>query len=133
VYQVTLSLILTDQIPSGKNSMGITQTGRHYAKPRFESWRSIAAYEILRQKMTWCSSLRKCLPLKTDVTVTISYRELEPVPAKGVRDLPGMQDALWHLLTHTGLLANDGQIKGVLWQYPWRTDGPCIIMELRNG
>ena len=127
-----LRIALTDQIPSGKNAMGITRTGRHYAKPRFASWRSVASYEIMQQKMRLKWQQQFTLPLTGDLVVTISYREIEKVPANGTRDLPGCLDALWHLLTHCGLIETDGQIKGVTWVYPWRTEGPCVEMDVRK-
>ncbi len=124
-----LKLILTDQIPSGKNAQAVTRTGRHYARPRFASWRSIAAHEVLVQKTKLTVAQHLRLPLFGDLTATISYRAFDNV----LRDLPGMQDALWHLLTHCNIIENDGQIKGVTWQYPWRTEGPCVEMEIRQA
>jgi len=128
-----LVLTLSDQIPSGKNAMGVRRDGRHYPRKRFEDWRDQAGYEIMLQKAKWPMLVRDALPLTGDLVVTISYRELLPVPAKGTRDLPGCLDALWHLLTHMNLIENDGQIKGLTWQYPWRTEGPCVILEVSNG
>lgn len=128
-----VNITLTDQIPSGKNAMGIRRDGRHYPKKRFVQWREQAAYEILQQKMTWTTKQKMLLPLMGDLVVTISYREVVLVPAGGTRDLPGCLDALWHLLAYCGLIENDGQIKGMTWLYPWRTDGPCVEMELVNG
>jgi Holliday junction resolvase RusA-like endonuclease len=128
-----MMITLTEQIPSGKNAMGITRAGRHYAKPRFTSWRDIAAYEIQQQKRLWPVTQRMALPILGKVVLTISYCELIKVPANGTRDLSGCLDALFHLLTYTGILENDGQVKGVTWMYPWRTEGPCVEMEIRNG
>lgn len=130
---MTLHFTLTDQIPSGKNAMGIARTGRHYAKPRFAAWRSIAAVEIMQQKLAWTPAQKMALPLLGPLVVTISYHEIVKVPANGTRDLPGCLDALWHLLTHCGLIENDGQIKGVTWVYPWRTEGPCVEMEVSQA
>lgn len=121
-----MTIVLTDQIPSGKNAMGITKQGRHYAKPRFESWRSIASFEIMKQKVQWPLATHAALPLLGDLTAQISYRTFDNT----LRDLPGMLDALWHLLTHTNIIQNDGQIKGVTWEHPWRTEGPCVEMEI---
>ena len=121
-----MKLILTEQIPSGKNAMGVRRDGRHYPNARFESWRSIAVCELMKQKVKLPLMQHMQLPLLGDVTVTISYRPFDNT----VRDLPGMLDALWHLLTHAQIIQNDGQIKGVNWAYPWRTEGPCVEMEI---
>jgi Holliday junction resolvase RusA-like endonuclease len=127
-----MKIVLTEQIPSGKNAQGIAKNGRRYAKPRFINWREAASYEIMLQKRTWPTVVKMALPLRGDCVVTISYREIKKVPANGVRDVPGMLDALWHLLAHMELIEHDGQIKGVTWVYPWRTEGPCVEMEIRK-
>ena len=123
-----VQLILKEQIPSGKNQMRVTRDGHHYAEARFRSWREIAAYEVMVQKMRLSEQTRAAL-LVQDIVAQISYRAWD----KTTRDLPGMQDALWHLLVHCGLLKDDGQIKGVTWQYPWRESGPCLMLELHDG
>ena len=124
-----MKLVLTDQIPSGKNAMGVRRDGRHYPKARFESWRSQASFEIMKQKVKLPLTQHMKLPLLGDLTVTISYRTFDNT----LRDVPGMLDALWHLLTHTQIIENDGQIKGVAWIYPWRTEGPCVEIEIVQG
>lgn len=133
---MTLELALTDQIPSGKNA--IKQTFINWKKVRyptklFKSWRTTAASEILMQRGKWPLQLKGSLPLRGDLIMTVSYRELIPVPARGDRDVTGMQDALQHLLEYCELIENDAQIKGLSWEYPWRDSGPCIILEIRRA
>ena len=123
-----LKLILSEQIPSGKNAMGVRRDGRHYPNPRFETWRSIASFEIMKQKVKMKIEQHVALPLLGDLTVTISYRTFDNT----LRDVPGMLDALWNLLTHTQIIQNDGQIKGVTWIYPWRMEGPCVEMRMEQ-
>lgn len=28
------------------------------------------------------------------------------------------------------MIKDDGQIKGVTWEYPWRMEGPCVELEI---
>ncbi len=128
---MTISLILTAQIPSGKNQIKerfINGRKIRYPNKRFVAWREEAGFEIMQQKAKWPTHTKMALPLLGDLVVTISYRTLD----KTTRDLPGMQDALWHLLGYLNLIEDDGQIKGVTWEYPWRTEGPCIELQLEQ-
>ena len=80
----------------------------------------------------WLLAVKGILPLKGDLSLTVSYRELVPVPANGDRDITGMTDALQHLLEYMEIIEDDGQIHGLVWQYPWRTEGPCVEMEIQQ-
>lgn len=101
---------LSAQIPSGKNA--IRETYIHggkvrYPNQRFTKWRKEAAVEIMQQKHTgprW--------PLKGQLSATISYC---PMDCR-LRDVPGMMDALWHLLEHCGIVEDDGQLQDVTWK-----------------
>jgi len=124
-----LTFSLTEQMPSGKNRIKETFVrGKkiRYPDARFKAWRATASVEIMQQKRTWSQQQKMALPLRNDIYVTISYRALD----KRRRDIPGMLDALWHLLEYAEIIEDDAQIKGVTWDYPWRTEGPCMEMEL---
>lgn len=132
---MTLTIELTDQIPSGKNQIKEhyetdRKTGRpkkvRHGNERFTMWRKAAGMEILIQRSKWPLLQKAALPLPGDLIARVSYRPLDPI----CRDLPGMQDALWHLLEQMEVIGNDGQIKGLTWDYPWRSDGPCVILTL---
>ena len=126
-----LKLVLIGQIPSGKNQVEEHwRQGKkvRHGNARFTAWREAAGKEILLQKATWPTALKMALPLLGDLAVCISYRPLD----KTQRDIDGMQSALWHLLEHMELIENDGQIKGLTWVYPWRTEGPCVEMEIQQ-
>ena len=127
-----LIISLTDSIPSGKN-----QVADHYVRgkkirhgnDRFTQWKETAGKELLVQKTKWPLALRMALPLTGDLIMTVSYRPLDKTP----RDVDGMQSALQHLLETMELIENDGQIKGLTWEYPWRTEGPCVVLTLIGG
>lgn len=132
---MTLSITLTDQIPSGKNVIKerfVHGKKIRYPNARFETWRRTAGYEIVKQRAAWLLAVKGILPLKGDLSLTVSYRELVPVPANGDRDITGMTDALQHLLEYMEIIEDDGQIHGLVWQYPWRTEGPCVEMEIQQ-
>jgi hypothetical protein len=131
-----LELALTDQLPSGKNAIKETYiNGKkiRYPNKRFKGWRDAAATEIIIQRAKWPTALKMALPLRGDLIMTVSYRELIPVPARGDRDVTGMQDALQHLLEYCEVIENDGQIKSLTWGYPWRIEGPCAIICLTTA
>lgn len=127
-----LLISLDTQIPSGKNSIKESwRDGKkvRHGNDRFTVWRETAGKEILMQKSQWPTATKMALPLTGDLIMTVSYRPLD----KTQRDLTGMTDALFHVLETMELIENDGQIKGLTWVYPWRTDGPCVMMEIRGA
>lgn len=128
---ITLTLQLTEQVPGGKTSgvrEGYTKTGRKYRYPnkRFVLWRSMATTEIIVQKAKWPTKTKMQLPLCVNLRMTLSYRPLNRIK----RDLTGMQDAVQHLLEYNEIVQDDASIKQVIWEYPYRTDGPCMIIQL---
>lgn len=132
-----LTLVLTAQIPSGKNAIRETFVrGKkiRYPTARFKRWREQAAVEILQQRARWPVELKLSLPLRGRLVATIAYCEREPVPAGRVRDVPGMMDALWHLLDWVELVEDDGQIRDVTWREIERGDPqhnqPCLVLRL---
>lgn len=129
---MTLTIVLDAQIPSGKNAIKEHYDGRgkkvRHGNDRFTAWRETAGKEILLQKTKWPLVLKMALPLTGDLIMTVSYRPLD----KTQRDIDGMLSALQHLLETMELIEHDGQIKGVTWDYPWRTEGPCVVLELRQ-
>lgn len=130
---MNIVITLTDQLPGGKNSIKECYVkGRkiRYPNKRFEAWRKAAGNDILIQRRDWPLAVKMAMPFRGDLMMRVSYCEITPVPAKGTRDLTGMQDAIQHLFEQMELIENDGQIKGLVWDYPWRTSGPCAIITL---
>ena len=126
---MVVEITLHDQIPSGKNQVKKVYTnGRCLMIPnkRFEIWRGEAGYEVMIQKQKWPRSVRDRLPLEHPMVAQIDYHPLD----RRLRDLPGMLDALWHLLVWSQVIKDDGLLQGVQWKYPWREEGPCILLRL---
>ena len=127
-----LLISLDTQIPSGKNSIKESwRDGKkvRHGNDRFTVWRETSGKEILLQKTRWPVALRMALPLTGDLVMTISYRPLDKI----CRDMDGMLSVMQHLLEHMKLIENDGQIKGLTWEYPWRTEGPCVMLDVKQA
>jgi len=128
---MTLTLTLTDQLASGKSMkrLGVNKHSHKimsYPDGRFLDWRKVASDELLLQRASWLPEVKMALPLREDLVLRVSYRQL----VNRVRDLSGMLDAMQHLFEYCELIENDGQIKGIVWEYPWRTDGPSAVITL---
>lgn len=93
---------------SGKNQQGRTREGHVYPKKVFVSWRESFGQQFLLQKQPWT----RYFPLYEPVVIWVTY-----VPGDGrIRDVPGMEDALWHLFEWVGFVKNDTLLKGVVWR-----------------
>lgn len=88
---------ITGQVRGGKNGMGISQSGAHYARKPFKTWRADAVEQIRRQLPAHCAPV--CAP----VNVRIDYVAGD----KRRRDFPAICDALWHVLEKSGVVADD--------------------------
>lgn len=100
-------ILLLGQLPSGKNAQGVAKTGHKYAKPRFKAWREDAMTQLMALG---------CIP-RSPIDYPCHFKAWYWAGDKRIRDVSGMQDALYHLLEHSKILANDGLIKDVTWRY----------------
>lgn len=111
------------QIPSGKNAVQTTRTGKRYPSKRFKVWRDAAI-----------QSLPDRLPrFDGPVAVVVDYSPGDKIR----RDVPGLLDALCHLIEKVGIVNDDAQVKNVTWTtFPvWPKKPRCTvsIYELRHG
>ena len=90
-----LVLRLNGQVRGGKNGMGVTRTGRHYAKPTFARWRDDAVRQINTQFIA--------VPIAVPCNVRLDYVAGD----KRRRDMPAVLDAVWHVLEKAGVVADD--------------------------
>jgi len=90
-----LVLRLKGQCRGGKNGMGVTRTGRHYAKPVFKRWRDDAVRQIHEQFIGE--------PIAVPCKVRLDYVAGD----KRRRDMPAVLDAVWHVLEKSGVVADD--------------------------
>ena len=90
-----LVLRLKGQVRGGKNGMGVTRTGRHYAKPTFARWRDDAVRQIHEQFIGE--------PIAVPCNVRLDYVAGD----KRRRDMPAVLDAVWHVLEKAGVVKDD--------------------------
>jgi Holliday junction resolvase RusA-like endonuclease len=92
-----LVLRLTSQIRGGKNGMGVTRTGRHYAKPTFARWRDDAVRQIR------CQLPSGWKPIDVPCNVRLDYVAGD----KRRRDMPAVLDAIFHALEKAEFCVDD--------------------------
>lgn len=101
--------------------MGVTKSGRHYAREPFKIWRSAACAEIRRQLPAgW-------IPIKVPCDIRLDYVAGD----HRRRDEPAIKDAIWHVLERASVVADDA----LLWTREstrsFDKDNPgCIITFL---
>jgi Holliday junction resolvase RusA-like endonuclease len=119
-----LAIRLSDQIPSGKNHVRITRAGRRYPTPRFAQWRA-SAYSQVRAQLISQPSWREW-PRQASMSLTVYYRPRD----RRRRDVPGMLDALLHLLERAEVIEDDAQVKTVSWVSALKSQVPCVILAI---
>lgn len=98
-----LCLNIKGQCPSGKNSVIVTRTGLRFPSKRFSAWRAQGLTQIKQQLKGV-----KDLPITTPVDVEVEYAAAD----KRRRDVPGIVDAIWHLLEKAGVVSDDCLLGG---------------------
>lgn len=96
---------LTGQIPSGKNSVIVTRSGMRFPAKRFKLWREDAFKQLDAQ----VPNVK--VPEDWDPLVRVKYR---PGDLRR-RDVPGMIDALYHLLEKYGTVDDDARLRNIQW------------------
>lgn len=106
-----MTFTLSGQLPSGKNAVVVTRTGMRFPAKRFKLWREQALTELSPQVSTYARK-GACLPLESTITLECEYTPGD----RRTRDVPGMLDALLHLIVKAGLLVDDGLVWGITWR-----------------
>ncbi len=111
------TFVLQMQIPSGKNAVQVTRTGQRYPKKRFKVWMNEAMGQIPYPVTEFAGP----------VCMIVDY-----VPGDHIRrDVPGLLDALCHLIEKVGLVADDAQVKIVRWTtFPVQPKRPRCSVSL---
>lgn len=87
---------LKGQCLSGKNHMQVARNGKHYPLKRWAAWRDDMLWQIRRPKEPMIGWLK----VRVVFTHANNLR----------RDVPGLLDALCHVLEHAGVVNDDSQI-----------------------
>lgn len=115
-----MTLIITGPIKSGKNHMMIDpRSGRHYPNRGFKEWRDSAMKQILGQVP------RGFRTINYQCQISFSYTPAD----KRKRDMPGMCDAIFHVLERVGIISDDCLFVKVAWNPVIGTPGVCIEIE----
>ncbi len=93
------------QLPSGKNSIIITRTGKRFPSKRFSDWKKLA---IPKLKLEMQDYGLDNFPILKPCSVFIDY-----IPSdRRRRDVPGVIDAIWHVLEKCGIVSDDVLLGG---------------------
>ncbi len=106
-----MTFSITGQMTSGKNSVVVTRSGMRFPSKRFKLWRE----EVIKQLSPQASAYVQegaCLPLQSTITLECEYTPGD----RRTRDVPGMLDALLHVIVKAGLLVDDGLVWAVTWR-----------------
>lgn len=119
-------VVLLGQCPSGKNSIQTTRTGHRYPKQRFVQWRDLAvAQAIAAVRHGHGDPFLK----PTVVAITVAYYYGD----RRRRDVPGMLDAIFHVLERAGIVEDDAQIRHVVWTtVELAKESPRVVVALRE-
>lgn len=117
-----LRLMIRGQIPSGKNAIVVTRTGMRFPKKRFKDWRKHALRELGPPPE---------VPYDGPVRMEVIYVRGDEIR----RDMPGMLDAICHVLEKGGFLADDKHIRELEWvvgeaDMPDIFDIPAVYIRL---
>ena len=115
-----LRFTLPGTTPSGKNAVLITRTGQRYPAPRFKKWRD-SVMPILQ-------------PLASPGPLLSNNLSIEVLYWPGDlrrRDVPGMVDALFHVIEKAGIVRDDAQLKHVhFWTQELDRTNPRVEVSL---
>lgn len=114
----SFTFVLHGAVPGGKNAIKITRTGRRYPDQRFVLWRANALCQLPARRPLF----------KGPVQLIVDY-----VPGdQRRRDMPGMLDALLHLLEKAGLVQDDAQVVSLLWTpFPMDRERPQCTLTIK--
>jgi Holliday junction resolvase RusA-like endonuclease len=115
---------LMGQLPSGKNRIIVTRTGHRFPDPksRFPKWRDDVMKQLGEQVFDHWPLTYKCR-----LIVDYTPGDLR------TRDVPGMLDALCHVLAKAGIVKDDGLIRDVEWhEFPIDREHPMAVVTVKR-
>ena len=121
---------LLGQLPSGKNRIIVTRTGHRFPDPksRFPKWRDEVMKQIIKQyNRNYIQTNNRPIAMTERCAMVVDY-----VPGDArVRDVPGMLDALCHVLAKAGIVKDDGLIRDVEWhEFPMDREAPMATVTI---
>ena len=112
-----LTIYLAGKMQSGKNRILTTRKGRRYPTGKFKVWRAVMLSQLPRVER----------PFVGRVALTVTYTPGDRIR----RDLPGILDALLHVLERGGIVQDDAQVKRLFWEeHPVNRKVPGCVMTV---
>jgi Holliday junction resolvase RusA-like endonuclease len=105
---MSLILVLHGQPRGGKNNYIVLRNGMHVPRANFKKWRDDALSQIKRQIMGKTFSESTDIS-KSPIKATIWYWKGD----LRRRDVPAIEDAIFHVLERSGIVADDCLIEDV--------------------
>jgi len=128
-----MRFVLAGQLPSGKNAIKTTRTGQRYPSKRFKEWRDEQVCAIRRRRWELTVAPSPTLLDHPAFTAIHPVRcEIHYTPGdRRRRDVPGMLDALWHVLEKALIVEDDAQITAVTWvEEKLDRDNPNVVIDV---
>lgn len=126
----SFAFTLHGQIPSGKNAIKTTRTGQRYPTARFQLWRDtavVAMVEHVRKTTGWTHWPLFKKPARLEIEIHYAAGDLRR------RDMPGMMDAIYHVLEKAQIVEDDAQIGECHWyELPVDRQCPHVAITLRE-
>jgi hypothetical protein len=125
-------LRLVGQVRGGKNAMGVTKSGRHYAKAPFKKWRAEMVAQI-KPQMIRAFGFRHSGGGDCFVTEPTNVRIDYVAGDRKRRDQTGIFDAIFHLLEYAQVVTDDSLLWVVESTRSYSKESPgCTITFLQK-
>lgn len=99
------------------------RTGRHYPSPEWAKWRNQAVHQL------WVQRGRLGTLFLDPVAIVVDYYP----PDKRRRDATALLDALFHVMEHAGIVADDSLIKHIHWtEHPVDKMNPSLVFIIEK-
>ena len=99
---MSINMKIYGQCPSGKNAIIVTRSGLRIPGKRFSEWRTLALHQI--QNIQKIGLLR----IDSPCSITIDYWSGD----RRRRDVPGIIDAIYHVLEKAEIVTDDRYLGG---------------------
>lgn len=120
----SVRIVLNVQCKSGKNGVKTTRSGVRYPTPAFKTWRQFCLEAVEQQGHSGAK-------LDGELNCVINYTPGDLIR----RDVPGMMDAIFHVLERAEVVLDDAKISNeVKWfRHPLDRKNPKVEIFLQEA